>query len=155
MSELENICEQTARLEYNEMAELVRHLRIQMQDEEQRRSDASQKQLKAFVKAVRKAGFLKQLKSLKRSRSVHLPVCIEWEFCAPVHSLESPKDIDVSVNISDAKLDSLLAKAFRGEVKALQNIVFSTLKKVEKMAVEHGVDELDWENAVLFLWEES
>jgi hypothetical protein len=155
---LDELKKAVAKLSTVELRELKSLVGSWLTEANQSQQKAEQARLAKFARAVRKAGLLKQIRTLRRTKPVVLPVQLSWAFNLKVSELRHALDVNVDITIGDGSVsqrDELLQKAFKADVKALQKAVLATFKQVEKMAQEHGVDDLNWEDAVLFLWEES
>lgn len=156
MSNLEGIKKQVAKLPYSELDELGRTVRNFMREEEAQARKEEEKKLNAFVNAVRKAGLQKELKVLKMSKTVKLPVLIFWDH--DTAEAENPSEIGVSVVVGDGSAcsrDETLAKVFKPELVKYQKKVFGVFKKLKRIVEKHGVEEMNWEDAISFIWGED
>lgn len=154
MSEdLEGLLKQLAKLNEEDRETILQKLRTWKFEEQNKQEAEDQKKLTAFAKAVRKSGVAKKLKNVKASHMVKTPATLYWEYGNSVADLESPEDITIEVTPDTGRDDDLWDKAFKKEAEEMRSRVYKVFKTIEAMAKEHGVEDLDWEDAVLFLWE--
>jgi hypothetical protein len=122
------------------------------QVDEERQSHA--KKLKAFATAVRRAGIHKVLqKTCKVTKQVSLPVELFWEYGSRLFELEGPEDITINPHVCGV-MDDLLQKLFKVQVREERKRVYRAFKKVKELARQYGVEDLNYDEAVEFLWED-
>jgi flagellar biosynthesis regulator FlbT len=153
MSELEELIKKSAKLNRTEMGALRSRLSEWIREEIDREEATNTKKLKAFAKAVREAGILKELKTVAVAKQVKLHARIYWEYGGNLHELESKNDVGTSVQLV-GRQDDILDALFRVQANQLQGRAFKALKKVVALAKKYGVDDLHYDKAVEFLWTE-
>lgn len=149
---LNELTQEAGKLSRSEQDELRSRLHQWAVQEDELKKEADQKKLEKFAKAVRKAGILKELKTVKFTKQVRLTVLLDWEFCRPLHQLDGVEDVGANIHLS-GRQEEVLDRLFKPQAKALRNRVYRALRRVNALAKEYGVEDLDYDSAVEFLWE--
>lgn len=152
--DLNDVVKQAVLLDREQLVTLKSQIHEWLLKEQNEEEAANAKKLSAFSKAVRKAGILKELREVKVTKQVPLTVVLNWEYGSHLRDLDGPEDVLVHVSMK-GRSDDVLDKLFKVSASGMKSKVYRAFKKVVALAKQYGVEDLDYDSAVMFLWEDS
>lgn len=151
---LEEVIKASAKLSDEELSTLETKLHSWRMEKANAEREEIDKKLKAFATAVRRAGIHKILRGARRAdKQVKLPVELFWEYDGELFDLEGPEDVRINVHIR-GNTDELLDKLFKVQAREERRRIYSAFKRVNDLAKKYGVKDLNYAEAVGFLWED-